>query len=451
MLLVRVAPEVRGPVQAVLPGARTVDLTELPVVIRTTGSRNQAHKTASRLRAAGAIVLVIEEPMDGGGAFCVDHPDRVAARVCIGCGRPTCTSCRDLARGENVCVACRRKGLTPRARTRRRQLFMFFLFTVFLYEVVDFLRADRAAVNPDGRVRVAVYQFVPPDVPTSPVVEHLNRPSDPNTPYTSLHDIALWFNDERARYGRPGVYLDLDVFGPWGRVVEPPRLDDPNLPAWLFGLRAWQYARYFHNLTTDNGEDPDEYAARLYVVYSRNADDLAAHSRGSKKGRVAAVYVDLDETNPAYGTLTVAHELAHTLGAKDYYSPRTSLAVHPEGFVEPFINPLYPQEFAELMAGDIPVGPSSEREVTSLDDVRIGYATARDLGWIAAETAEAFYTPWQPSPEDGLRLSVRRGPGAAGDGRDPEGVEGVEGVGLRGEALDIGSGVDGAQVGAGDQ
>ena len=120
VVLVRVAPEARGPVQAVLPGARTLDLTELPVVIRTTGSRNKAHKTANRLRSAGAVVLVIEEPMEGDGAFCLDHPDRVAARVCMGCGRPTCTSCRDLARGEDVCVACRRKGLTPRARTRRR-------------------------------------------------------------------------------------------------------------------------------------------------------------------------------------------------------------------------------------------------------------------------------------------------------------------------------------------
>ncbi len=451
MVLVRVAPELRGAVQAVLPGDRLLEVAELPLVIRTTGDRNKAQRTAFRLRDAGAVVLVIEEPADGDGAFCPDHPDRVAARLCLGCGRPVCSSCRDAAGGELVCYACRQKGATPRARVRRRQLFVLFLFVVFLYEVIDFLQDDKAAVDPNGRVRVAVFQFVPPNIPFPAAVEELNRPSDPNTLPTSLHDIAPWFNAERARYGRPGMYLEVDVFGPWGRVVEPPVLDDPDLPAWMVGIRGWQYARFFHNLVTDQGEDPDDYAARLYLVYSHNEDDIAAHSRGSEKGRVAAVYVDLNEQNPGYGVLTVAHELAHTLGAQDFYNPRTYLAMHPEGFVEPFADPLYPQEFAELMAGDIPIGPSSEREAQSLDDVRIGYATARDLGWISPELADVFFTPWQASPEEGLRLLGRRGPGTVDDRRNTKGLEDVESSDLGGESGDIGTGMDPTQLGAGDQ
>jgi hypothetical protein len=146
----------------------------------------------------------------------------------------------------------------------------------------------------------------------------------------------------------------------------------------------------------------------------------------------------------------VAHELAHTLGAQDFYNPSTFLAVHPEGFVEPFIDPLYPQEFAELMAGDIPTGATSELEATSLDDVRIGYATARDLGWIAPEVADLFYTPWEASPEERLRLSSR-GPGASDDGGNAEGVESVEGAALGGEVRDVGAGMGHTELGAGDQ
>jgi len=421
VVLVRVPPVARTAVEAVMPGNRRVRARDLPLVIRTTGDRSQAQLTAVRLRDAGAVVLVMEEPAEGEGAFCADHPARIAARLCVGCRRPVCTTCSLESGGEDVCSACRKKGRSPRARVRRRQLFVIFLFAVFLYKVVDYIQSDTRAVDPNGHVRVAVFQFVPPDEPYAAIVRDLNRLPEQERLPTSLYDIAPWFNAERRRYGGAKGFLDVDVHGPWGRVVEPPDLEDPDLPPWKVGLRAWQYAQYFHELVTDQGKDPDDYAARVYVVYSRNSDDLASHSRGSEQGRVAVVYVDLGEKNPGYAALTVAHEMAHTLGAQDFYEPATSLAKHPEGFVEPFADPLYPQRFAELMAADVPTGPRAEREVRSLDEVRIGYATARDMGWIDAGLAKMFYTPDFVTPEERLGTtddSTR--PGTTEDGGDPE-------------------------------
>ncbi len=402
VVLVRVPARARGPIEAVLPGKRRVRTSELPLVVRTTGEYSVARDTARRLRDAGAVVLLMEEPTLGEGAFCSEHPARIAAGACIVCGGPVCTTCRREAGGEEVCGPCRRKGKAPGMQVRRRQLFVIFLFAVFVYEVVDYLRADMKAVDPQGRVRVAVFQFVPPGELDSDVVRELNQMTEDGAPATSLVDVGGWFNDERERYGGSRNYLDIKIHGPWGRDVSPPKLDDPDLPGWRLSLRAWEYARYFKSLASAQGSDPDDYAARVYVVYSRNADDLAAHSRGSERGRVAVVFVDLDEKNTGYAALTVAHELAHTLGADDLYDPSTSLAIHPEGYMEPFASPLYPQRFAELMAADVPTGPRQEREVASLDEVRVGYRSAQAMGWIDKAQAELFYAPAALTPAQRL-------------------------------------------------
>ena len=102
------------------------------------------------------------------------------------------------------------------------------------------------------------------------------------------------------------------------------------------------------------------------------------------------------------------HEIGHALGAVDTYDPVNSRANHPQGFVEPFANPLYPQRFAELMAVDIPLSPNLEKEVSALGDVRIGHQTAADMGWIDPEQAQIFYAPTEITPEEKLKPELRK-------------------------------------------
>jgi hypothetical protein len=76
----------------------------------------------------------------------------------------------------------------------------------------------------------------------------------------------------------------------------------------------------------------------------------------------------------------IAHELLHTLGATDKYG-NDNLPRLPDGYAEPDRQPLYPQTFAELMGGRIPVTASEAEIPESLQQVVIGPLSAAEIGW----------------------------------------------------------------------
>ena len=423
----RLPPEGWEALRLVLPRATPVLAEDLPLVTRVVPDLESARLTAERLRATGAAVVVLEDPPSGAASpFCPAHPVRLGAGTCRRCGAAICGACVLEAAGDVLCPSCADVLRERRRWTRTRQLFVGLLFTVFLYQVAAMLLTDRARVSPTGPVEVGLFQFAPPQGIHAPIVDALNAPGGAEGAGSGWAELARWFDDEHRRYaGGDGRYLRLTVRGPWGVQVEPPRLAGPDDGMWAVMTGSWRYARYFRNLALDHGVDPERYAVRLYVLYGDpdEAGDLAAHSRGSERGRLAISWISLGEQNPAYALETVAHELAHTLGALDSYREDNYLARHPEGFVEPFADPLYPQRYAELMAVDIPVGPDEEAEVRSLDQVRIGHATAAQMSWIGEEQARWFYTPPADGPEDRLPPADRSTSTSEAEGPDPAPAE----------------------------
>lgn len=392
VVLVRLPPD-RDALSIVLPRERPIAAEELPLVLRVTPDLDTAQQTADRLRAAGAAVTVLEDPgfphLD---AFCPDHPTALASALCVACNRRICPSCALAAGGAFLCPTCHQQRQEARQRVRTRQLFSVFLFTAFLYQVHSWLLAERQRVSPLGPVTVGLFQIVPPGQSGAPLVRALN--GQPVAGYTgpTLRDIEGWFGAEHERYtGHKGPYLRLQLRGPWEERIDPPPLALPDDGLFTLAFRSWRFAQYFKDLVTARGVDLSATAVRVFVIYGSGEGDLASHSRGSEKGRIAMAWLDLAERNPAYAVLTVAHELAHTLGAEDLYEEGSYLARYPEGYVQPHLEPRYPQRYAELMAVDIPVGPSQEAEPASLDQLRIGYHSAATMGWIAEEEARWFY------------------------------------------------------------
>ncbi len=388
----------------VLPRSEPVQVEELPLITRVTRDAAKAQRTAERLRYVGAKVVVVEEPIERGWtAFCKTHPAQLAARNCELCSVDICPGCMVDASGLSLCADCQSERSVIKRGTRQRQLVVALLFTFFMYQVVEYLQDDQAKIAGAGPIRVGIFQFADADLLSAPIIRSLNQGSQDGSHEQSLADLGPWFDAEHKRYtGQPKQYVNIETRGPFTVDVEPPALTADGDTWFQSMFRAWKYPRYFHRLAEEHGINVDEYGIKVYVVYSGGARDMASHSRGSKKGRVAVVFVSTQEKNPAYALTTMAHEIGHALGAADAYDPDTSQSIHPLGFVEPFREPLYPQRYAELMAVDIPVSPQVEMEVTGLNQLRVGYRTAADMGWIDPERASLFYTPPALTPEERL-------------------------------------------------
>ena len=63
-------------------------------------------------------------------------------------------------------------------------------------------------------------------------------------------------------------------------------------------------------------------------------------------------------------------------------SANSGFSVAPEGLAEPDRHPRYPQRFVEVMARNRPLGPGREVPIDSVDELRVGPATAREVGWL---------------------------------------------------------------------
>jgi len=384
-----------------LPRPEDLVAADLPVALRLTDQLQAAEATAERLLEAGAQVIVITEW--GRGSFCEVHPADLNNARCEICERAICSRCVLAAEGDRLCDEHREKAEVLARWVWLRQLMTATLFALFLFHAADYLLQDRR-VSLDPPVVVGLFQFVPPGAEGHPLVRGLNSAS----PATSWRAMKGWYDGEYLRYtGSRREVLDLRVQGPFERQLEVPLLGRASGTlgaAW----EAFVYARYWRRLSQRVGVDPRPFGARVYVVFTPEGGDQASHSRGSERGRIAVAHIALGETNPAYALVTVAHELAHVLGASDKYDERTWGAAFPEGFVEPFVERTYPQRYAELMAVDKPVGPGVEVEVGALSEVRVGHRTAAEMKWIATAQADYFYDRGGRDPSTDLTLDEAR-------------------------------------------
>jgi len=196
-------------------------------------------------------------------------------------------------------------------------------------------------------------------------------------PADAFQRIETFFEQEAKHYG-------LQMERPIRLTLAPPLSETPpelepgggalSAALWSLRMRYWAW-----RVDAPPGPAPD---IKLFVLYHDPAIAPALpHSLGLQKGLLGVVHVFADGSMRGSNDTVVAHELLHTLGATDKYDLASNQPLLPDGYAEPERQPLYPQSFAELMGGRIPVSSTEAETPESLQQVIVGAQTASEIGW----------------------------------------------------------------------
>ena len=184
----------------------------------------------------------------------------------------------------------------------------------------------------------------------------------------------------RTEAQRHGVALANPVSIKLGPVVisapplAPVHGNTLEIILWSLQLRFWAWRNDDYA-----GPKPD---VRVFAVYfDPAARQRVEHSIGLKEGRIGIANLFAAMHMSEENNVIVAHEILHTFGATDKYDPATTQPRYPDGYADPGQTPLYPQQFAEIMGGRIPLSEAQSETPRSLVLAVVGDRTAAEIHW----------------------------------------------------------------------
>ncbi len=258
------------------------------------------------------------------------------------------------------------------ARTFLGTLRLAILVAVLLFVALG-AWLDRARSRDwDDTLRVTVY-------PISDSTDAGVRAYTASLQAGDFADVESFFVDEASGYG---IALEQPVRIRVSHAAQelPPALPDRPGPLTiaLWSLRL----RYFAARTawSDPLPAPD---IQVFALYSPLGPGSVAmpDSVGLSKGLIALTHLYGDAAAAGSNQVVLVHEVLHTLGATDKYDLATGQPLTPAGLGEPARQPLFPQDFGEIMAGRIAASAHDAVIADSLEQMLVGPVTALEIGW----------------------------------------------------------------------
>jgi hypothetical protein len=197
----------------------------------------------------------------------------------------------------------------------------------------------------------------------------------------SVYYIEKFFEIEAQRYGfQLSDSLNIDTLGPYSLKADPPNRNR--------SMSTQNLTRYFDNEVKNNSINISNYDIMIFVYFfdkyysQREYNGFTSFANG---GNTAYVCVDTSRITTDQNVQTVAHELAHIMGASDKYhgtEEYSCVCEIPDGLPEPDKEPVFPQQKACLMCGFIVADEDGYGFAPqSLDEVVICHKTAEEIGW----------------------------------------------------------------------
>jgi hypothetical protein len=181
---------------------------------------------------------------------------------------------------------------------------------------------------------------------------------------------------ETARYGKS---VDRPLRMELGRPIkEQPPVIEPG--AGVFGIMSWSLKMRWWASSTAGEQDSIDPDVRIFVRFHEPDRVLALeNSVGLQKGMVGVVNAYASRRQQGRNNVIIAHEFLHTLGATDKYDTASGQPTPPDGLAEPDRQPLYPQDFAEIMGGRIALAADEAIIPKGLNYAVIGPLTASEI------------------------------------------------------------------------
>jgi hypothetical protein len=190
--------------------------------------------------------------------------------------------------------------------------------------------------------------------------------------------IETFFAREAAHYGLRLKQPVEIIVGPVLQDRPPTAPQDHN----ILGVMWWSLKMRYWAWRVTDGLKPTPNIRMFVLYHDPAAQSHLAHSLGLQKGLLGVVNAFASSRQQETNNVVIAHEILHTVGATDKYDLRTNLPLFPTGYAEPRRSPLLPQEYAEIMAGRIPLSTTRAVEAAGLTQAVIGEATAREIHWL---------------------------------------------------------------------
>lgn len=162
-------------------------------------------------------------------------------------------------------------------------------------------------------------------------------------------------------------------------LIKPPALP---LSRTTLGVMWWSIKFRFWAWKNDNYEGIKPQIKSYALYYDPATHAYLKHSTGLKKAKLAMNHVFAHKEYSRQNNVVILHELLHTLGATDKYDLKSGLPFYPLGYAKPDQSPLFPQQRAEIMGGQIPLSRTKAKLPANLNEITIGQHTAREIGWI---------------------------------------------------------------------